>query len=88
MEKPKTNPDKFAIEVDTKDDAGAGRDNKKATGRRLQDAITSKNPNRKMKLDRRIKSDDRRDRQDPHYKGPARRNSIDTRGSKERRDKE
>jgi hypothetical protein len=67
------------------DDTGIKNGGKKATGRRLQDAITSKNPNRKLNLDRRATFGDRRDNTDPHYKGPARRNTIDTRDAKDRR---
>jgi len=67
------------------DDTGKKSGGKKVTGRRLQDAITSKNPKRKLNLDRRAKFSDRRDNTDPHYKGPARRINIDTRDTKDRR---
>ena len=70
------------------DDTGKKNVGKKATGRRLQDAITLKNPKRKLNLDRRAAFSDRRDNTDPHYKGPARRITIDTRDTKDRRDKD
>lgn len=47
--------------------------------RRIQDGITSKNPTRKMNLDRRLKNHERRSNSDSDYKGPSRRYTIDRR---------
>lgn len=88
MEKPKIDPKKPAGDSNITDDTGAEDSEKKGTGRRLQDTITAKNPNRKLNLDRRVKTDDRRDNTIPNYKGPARRYNIDTRKPKDRRDKD
>lgn len=58
----------------------------KKTGRRLQDSITSKDPQRKLNLDRRVARSDRRLSTDNNYNGPARRYTIDRRlKSKDRR---
>ena len=88
MERPKIDPKKPAGDSYITDDTGAEDSEKKGTGRRLQDTITAKNPNRKLNLDRRVKSDDRRDNTVPNYKGPARRYNIDSRNPKDRRDKD
>ena len=93
MEKPKIDPKKPAGDSHIADDNGSEDSEKKGTGRRLQDTIAAKNPNRKLNLDRRVKSDDRRDNTVPNYKGtnykgPARRYNIDTRNPKDRRDKD
>ena len=68
--------------------------NKKGTGRRLLDAILSKNSNRKPNPDRRIAHNDRRsgsDRRnntDHGYEGPTSRFTIDRRlNIKDRREK-
>jgi hypothetical protein len=92
METPKKETDKTdsksARELDTSDDTSVESSEKKNTGRRLQDAIISKDPTRKMNLDRRTARSDRRADTDPKYKGPARRFTIDRRlTSKDRRDK-
>lgn len=63
----------------TADDTGVENSEKKDTGRRIQDAILSKDPSRKLNLDRRSKNSDRRVDSDPNYNGPARRNTIDRR---------
>lgn len=47
--------------------------------RRLQDGITSKDPGRKLNLDRRTVNSERRAHDAPNYKGPARRYTIDRR---------
>ena len=47
--------------------------------RRIQDAITSKTPTRKMNLDRRYKNSERRCLKDSGYKGWARRFTVDRR---------
>ena len=47
--------------------------------RRIQDAITSKTPTRKMNLDRRRLRSERRSTGDSDYKGPSRRYTIDRR---------
>ena len=88
MENPKLKPNKPARDSDITDDTGMEKGGKKVIGRRLQDAITSKNPNRKLNLDRRVSPGDRRADTDPRYKGPARRINIDTRNPKDRRDKD
>lgn len=88
METPKKEHDKAASKSDIADDTSAESSEKKNTGRRLQDAIVSKDPTRKLNLDRRTARSDRRADTDPHYKGPARRFTIDRRlTSKDRRDK-
>lgn len=87
MDKLKKEPNKPAEEPNIVD-TDAESSEKKATRRRLQDAIDAKHPNRKMKLDRRANPNDRRTAIDPQYKGPARRYSLDSRNPKERRDKD
>ncbi len=88
MEKPKKDPKKSAGDTYITDDTGAEDRENKGTGRRLQDTITAKNPNRKLNLDRRLRHDDRRDNSIPNYKGPARRYNVDNRNPKDRRDKD
>jgi len=88
MENAKIKPSKPTGDSGITDDTGLENNEEEITGRRLQDAITSKNPNRKLNLDRRVKPGDRRADTDPHYKGPARRISIDSRNTKDRRDKD
>jgi len=88
METPKKEHDKAAGKSDIADGTSAESSEKKNTGRRLQDAIISKDPTRKLNLDRRTARNDRRANTDPNYKGPARRFTIDRRlTSKDRRDK-
>ena len=59
--------------------ASVGDNEKNNTGRRMQDNIISKDPNRKYNLDRRVENSDRRVNRDPSYKGPSRRYNIDRR---------
>ena len=57
--------------------------------RRLQDAITSKNPTRKLNLDRRSKNSERRTNAASTFNGKARRFTIDRRlNNKDRREDE
>ena len=88
MEKPKIDPKKPAGDSHIADDTGLEDSDKNDTGRRLQDTISAKNPNRKLNLDRRVNPDDRRDNTVPDYKGPARRYNLDSRNPKDRRDKD
>lgn len=54
--------------------------------RRLQDGITSKNPTRKLNLDRRLKGNERRTNYDDNFTGQPRRFTIDRRlNNKDRR---
>lgn len=87
MEKPKKEPNKPSRDSEIVD-TGTENSEKKATRRRLQDAIDAKHPNRKMNLDRRANPNDRRTDINPLYKGPVRRYSLDSRNPKERRDKD
>jgi hypothetical protein len=48
-------------------------------GRRLQDNVAIRDPARKLNLDRRIRTIDRRDLNAPDYTGPVRRYTIDRR---------
>jgi len=90
MEKPKKEANKSANESEIADDASVENSEKKdAGGRRLQDSIISKDPSRKLNLDRRTKGSDRRIDTDPGYNGPARRYNIDRRlNTKDRRGKD
>jgi hypothetical protein len=89
MEKTKIDPKKSANDSEVADDTSVENSDKKETGRRLQDAIISKDPHRKMNLDRRTARSDRRADSDPHYKGPSRRYTIDRRlNLKDRRNKD
>lgn len=87
MDKSKKEPGKSAKDSEL-EGTGAEKNEKKLARRRLQDAVDAKNPKRKLNLDRRANPQDRRTGIDPHYKGPARRFSIDSRNPKERRDKD
>ena len=88
MKTHKIEPNKASNESESVDDASVENSEKKNTGRRLQDGIISKDPNRKMNLDRRVVNSDRRISEDSNYNGPARRNTIDRRlNLKDRRDK-
>ena len=70
------------------DDTSVENSEKKNAGRRLQDGIISKDPNRKYNLDRRAENSDRRVNTNPNHKGPSRRYTIDRRlNVKDRRDK-
>jgi len=89
MEKNKTDLKKSANDSKITDDTSVENSEKKETGRRLQDAIISKDPHRKMNLDRRTARSDRRVDSDPHYRGPSRRYTIDRRLKlKDRRSKD
>ena len=89
METPKIVPNKSSSDLETVDDMSLENSKKKNTGRRLQDGILSKDPGRKLNLDRRVINSDRRVDTEPNYKGPARRLNIDRRlNLKDRRDKE
>lgn len=84
MESPKNESDK-----ESENDSRAGNNENKKTGRRIQDAITSKNPSRKLNLDRRTARNERRANADPNYKGPSKRYNIDRRqNTKDRRDED
>ncbi len=62
---------------------------KKDTYRRLQDTLSKDYPNRHMNLDRRAVRSERRIDIGSHYKGPARRYTIDRRlNLKDRREKD
>ena len=89
MEKSTKEPNKPANDSVKKEDPSVGNSEKKDTGRRLQDSAIVKDSNRKLNLERRVPSDERRIDADPHYKGPARRYTIDSRVKlKDRREKE
>lgn len=94
METPKTEHNKSDNDSATVDNDSAESNETKGTGRKLLDAILSKNSNRKPYHDRRIKHSDRRsgrDRRtntDNNYDGPVSRFTIDRRLSlKDRRNK-
>ena len=83
-----TESNKSVNNSEATDNASVENNEKKTTGRRLQDGIISKDPNRKYNLDRRVKDSDRRVNKDPGYKGPSRRYNIDRRlNLKDRRNK-
>ncbi|MGD2052696.1 MAG: hypothetical protein PVG45_01190 [Gammaproteobacteria bacterium] len=84
----KTEANKSANDSNGTDDTSVENSEKKNAGRRLQDGIISKDPNRKYNLDRRAENSDRRVNADPNYKGPSRRYTVDRRlNTKDRRDK-
>jgi len=86
---PKTEPNKSSNDSEIADDTSVDHSEKKGAGRRLQDGLVSKDPNRKFNVDRRTKGSDRRGNSDPSYNGPARRNTIDRRIKlKDRREKD
>jgi hypothetical protein len=88
METSKTKANKSANDLNGTDDDSVENNEKKNAGRRLQDGIISKDPNRKYNLDRRAENSDRRVNADPNYKGPSRRYTIDRRlNTKDRRNK-
>ena len=89
MEKTKIENEESANDSKAADDVGSENSQKKATGRRLKDSIVSKDPLRKLNLDRRAENSDRRIANNPNYNGPARRNTIDRRlNLKDRREKD
>jgi hypothetical protein len=89
MKTPETEPGNTPGDSETADDTSVIKNEKKNAGRRIQDAIISKDPGRKLNLDRRTQNSDRRVDTDPHYNGPARRNIIDRRlNLKDRRKKD
>ena len=89
MEESKTESNKSAYDSKVADDAGVEKSEKKNAGRRLQDGIISKDPCRRLNLDRRVNNSDRRVSTDTNYKGPSRRYNIDRRlNLKDRRDKD
>jgi len=84
----KTESNKSANDSEAADDVSVENSEKENPGRRLQDGIISKDPNRKLNLDRRVKNSDRRVNTEPDYKCPSRRYNIDRRKNlKDRRDK-
>ena len=88
MKTPKILQNKSSNDSETVDDMSVENSKKENTGRRLQDNIISKDPGRKLNLDRRVKNSERRADSDPNYNGPARRLTIDRRlNLKDRRDK-
>ena len=94
MDTPKTERNKSANESEIADNATVESTEKKGTGRRLLDAILSKNSNRNSNPDRRIAHNDRRSGSDRRnnrnhgYDGPTSRFTIDRRLKiKDRREK-
>jgi hypothetical protein len=89
METPKTPQGNSAKDSGTDPGSGVKNTEKKKFGRRLQDAITSKDPKRKLNLDRRVMNSDRRTERNPGYQGQALRFTIDRRrNQKDRRKKD
>ncbi len=89
MKTPKIEPNKSSNDSKIADDTSKENSEKKDTGRRLQDALISKDPNRKFNVDRRTKGSERRVNTDPSYQGPVRRYTIDRRLKlKDRREKD
>ena len=88
MKTHKKEPNTASNDSELVDETSLENNEKKNTRRRLQDGIVSKDPNRKLNLDRRVVNSDRRIAEDSNYNGPARRNTIDRRlNLKDRRDK-
>lgn len=86
MNEKSSRKDTGKVETDTAANDGSAAREK--FGRRIQDEIASKDPTRKLNLDRRVKNSERRLADDPNYKGPSRRYTIDRRVNlKDRRDK-
>ena len=79
METPKSKHNNPANDSEAGQVPGVGDGEKKKFGRRLQDAITSKDPKRKLNLDRRSKNSDRRTDKNPGYQGRTLRYNIDRR---------
>ncbi len=89
MEKSKQEPNKSTKDSDIAEDTSVAKSENKDTGRRLKDSVALKNPTRKLNLERRVPSDERRVDVDPRYRGPTRRYTIDSRVKlKDRRDKD
>ncbi len=88
MEKSKKVSSEFRDDSKKVKGDGVGNSEEKCAGRRLQDTVILKDSNRKLNLERRIPSVERRVEADPHYKGPSRRYNIDSRVNKDRRDKD
>ena len=89
MGKLKIVPGKSANNSEIADDTSSNNSKKDGTGRRLEDAISSRGLKRNLNLDRRVKRRERRGESDPNYKGITRRFTIDTRTNrKDRRDKD
>jgi hypothetical protein len=89
MTTPKIEPKKSANNSELADDVNVEDNEKKVTGRRLQDTLSKDHPKRKLNLDRRSENSDRRVADDHNYSGPARRNTIDRRlNLKDRREKD
>ena len=87
MKTSKFEPNKSAIDTEIKDDISVENNEKEGIDRRLQDKLSKEHPKRKMNLDRRTIGSGRRVDADSHYKGVARRYTIDRRlNLKERRD--
>lgn len=88
MKTPEKEPGKPAAGQENTNDISTEKNQKENANRRIQDSIISKDPRRKLNLDRRSPNSDRRVDTDPHYNGPARRNTIDRRlNLKDRRKK-
>ena len=89
MEKSKKVSSKSSNDSEAVKGDSVGNSEEKSAGRRLQDTVTLKDSSRKLNLDRRVLSVDRRVDTDPNYKGPARRYTVDSRVKlKDRRDKD
>jgi len=89
MEKSKKEPNKSTKDSDIAEDTSVVKSENKDTGRRLKDTVALKNSTRKLNLERRVPSDERRGDTDLRYKGPARRYTVDSRVKlKDRRDKD
>ncbi|MGB5397536.1 MAG: hypothetical protein WBN96_10335 [Gammaproteobacteria bacterium] len=89
MEPPKTPQNNTAKDTGSEHESAMENTEKKKFGRRLQDAITSKDPKRKLNLDRRAVNSDRRTERNPGYQGQALRFTIDRRRNlKDRRKKD
>ena len=66
MKTPKILQNKSSNDSETVDDMSVENSKKENTGRRLQDNIISKDPGRKLNLDRRVKNSERRADSDPN----------------------
>ena len=88
MKTPKVDSNTLVTDSEKSSDNSEEKNEEIKMGRRLQDAIVSKDSNRKLNLDRRIVKSERRFNSDPKYKGPSRRYTIDRRlKTKDRRGK-
>lgn len=89
MQRSKKESSKSASNSAIAKDASVATGDEKGTGRRLQDAILLKDSDRKLNLERRVPSVERRADTNPGYRGPVRRYTLDSRmHAKDRRDKE